>query len=250
LARSSQIGKILRRRMQKPVKKTGPLWRKPLAIRDRIVGEVCKQLRGAYGAPRLGNPKDPLDDLVYVVVSNKTSAQMARLTYRRLKARFESWDEVLATGSKVLRPILKPAGLSEVKAKQLRAAFKKIREDFGKCDLRALRQRSEGDVHEYLVGLPGVSDKVAKCVMMYTMGASVLPVDAHVHRIATRLGWTARRRADQSHEELEALVPPDFRYAFHVGCVLHGRKICRPEKPACQQCCINHSCEYFRKLHA
>jgi endonuclease III len=236
--------------MGKLARKTGPIWRRPLQVRNRIAQKVCEQLRADYGMPRLGNPKDPLDDLVYIVISNKTSPRIARLTYRRLKMRFGSWDEVLASRAEVLHPILRPAGLWRIKARQLRATFKKIREDFGTCDLKALRNVGEDSAHEYLVALPGVSDKVAKCVMMYTMGASVLPVDAHVHRIATRLGWTARRRADQSHEELEALVPPDFRYVFHVGCVLHGRNICRPEKPACQQCCINHFCEYFRKLHA
>jgi endonuclease III len=232
--------------MKKPLKKTGRIWRKTACARSRVAKEVCERLRVAYGLPRLGNPKDPLDDLVYIVVSNKTSPPMARLTYRRLKASFDSWDGALGAGGKVLRSILKPAGLSRVKASQLQAAFKKIRTDFGECDLRPLRKKSEPEIHRYLVGLPGVSDKVAKCVMMYTMGAPVLPVDGHVHRIATRLGWTARKRADQCHEELEALVPPSSRYVFHVGCVLHGREVCRPENPACELCCINAYCEYLR----
>lgn len=234
---------------EKPLKKTGAIWRTPPLVRGRIAREVCERLRATYGAPRLGNPKGPLDDLVYIVVSNKTSARTARLTYRRLKASFDSWDGALGAGGQVLRSILKPAGLSRVKASQLRAAFKKIRKDFGRCDLRALRGKSETEIHRYLVGLPGVSDKVAKCVMMYTMGVPVLPVDAHVHRIATRLGWTARKRADQSHDELESLVSPDLRYAFHVDCVLHGRKVCRPANPACEKCCINRYCEYFKRRY-
>ena len=233
--------------MKKPLKKTALIWRQPAASRARIVREVCTRLRSTYGAPRLGNPRDPLDDLVYIVVSNKTSPGMARLTYRRLKASYDSWDSAVDAGVGLLRSILKPAGLSGVKARQLRAAFRKIRRDFGRCDLRALRKGSVPDAHAYLVGLPGVSDKVAKCVMMYTMGARVLPVDAHLHRIATRLGWTARKRADQCHEELECLVPPGRRYALHVDCVLHGREICRPENPACEKCCINRYCEYFRR---
>jgi endonuclease-3 len=84
-------------------------------------------------------------------------------------------------------------------------------------------------------------------VAMYTMGAKVLPVDAHVHRVATRLGWTARKRADQCHEELEFVVPPNWRYVFHVGCVLHGRSICRPKQPRCLKCCVNRYCEYFKR---
>jgi len=236
-----------RSNMRKPVKKTGAIWRKPQASRARVVKRVCERLCSTYGMPRLGNPRDPLDDLVYIVVSNKTSPEMARLTYRRLKASYDPWDGAVEAGGELLRSILKPAGLSRVKASQLRAAFRKIRKDFGKCDLRALRQKSAPEAHAYLVGLPGVSDKVAKCVMLYTMGARVLPVDAHVHRIATRLGWTARKRADQCHEELECLVPPDRRYALHVDCVLHGREICRPENPACEDCCINRYCEYFKR---
>lgn len=229
------------------VKRTGSIWRKPARVRLRHVEGVCEAFRQSYGTPRLGNPKQPLDDLVSIIVSNKTSPVTARVVYRRLKNRFKKWDNALALPLRALRSILKPAGLSKVKSQQLRATFRKIKKDFGACSLRALKGKSETEIHEYLTSLPGVSDKVAKCVAMYTMGAKVLPVDAHVHRVATRLGWTARKRADQCHEELESLVPPNWRFGFHVGCVLHGRTICRPAKPRCLECCVNHYCAYFKR---
>jgi len=229
------------------VKRTGSLWRKPVCVRLGHVKAVCEAFRQIYGTPRLGNPKQPLDDLVSTVVSNKTSPVMARVVYGRLKKRFIKWDDVLASPFRALRSILKPAGLSKVKSQQLRATFRKIKKDFGACNLRGLKGKSEKEIHEYLTSLPGVSDKVAKCVAMYTMGAKVLPVDAHVHRVATRLGWTERKRADQCHEELEFLVPPNWRYGFHVGCVLHGRTICRPMRPRCLECCVNHYCAYFNQ---
>jgi endonuclease-3 len=145
---------------------------------------------------------------------------------------------------RAVRSVLKPAGLSNIKARQLRGAIAKIVKDFGRCDLRQMRTWPESEVEEYLIGLPGVSEKVAKCVMMYTLGCSVLPVDTHVHRIASRLGWTKRRRADQSQSELEELVPRDRRYAFHVDCIAHGRTVCRPTTPACSSCCIRRYCEF------
>lgn len=46
-------------------------------------------------------------------------------------------------------------------------------------------------------GAEGVSLKVAKCVMMYALGAEVLPVDCQFHRVTKRLG------------ELEAMVLPN-----------------------------------------
>lgn len=221
-------------------------WRKPPNVRKDTVRRVCEILKRNYGEPRFGNPEDPLDDLVYIIVSNKTSPEMARRIYAHLKRNFHTWGDVLGSRPTVLQSILKPAGLSTVRARQVRAALKKIKKDFGSCDLNQLKGRPQSEVHDYLVSLPGVSDKVAKCIMMYTLAAKVLPVDVHVHRIAKRLGWTARKRADQCHEELEALVPPARRYAYHVDCIAHGRAVCRPRRPLCEQCCVSRYCEYFR----
>jgi len=235
-----QAGQI-RARYQKH---TGTILGQPARVRAQVVRRVCETFAKNYGKPRLGNPRKPLEDLVYIIISNKTSTEMAISTYRNVRDTFPSWADVLSSHHSVLRSVLEPAGLSKVKSKQIRAAMRKIKNDFGSCSLDALKRRSEREIEQYLVSLPGVSEKVAKCVMMFTLNGDVLPVDAHVHRIATRLGWTARKRADQCHNELEALIPPKRRYAFHVDCIVHGRSICRPNQPRCGQCCISRYCEY------
>jgi len=230
-------------------KKTGIIWQESKISRKERVLEVCDALEQGYGRPRLGNPTDPLDDLVYIIISNRTSPTVASRTYHALKDTYADWEHVLLNGNSGLSSILKPSGLSVVKSRQIFSALKKIKSDFGKCSLASLHGEPKEVALEYLVSLPGASDKVAKCVMLYTLGADVLPVDAHVHRIARRLGWTSRKRADQSHEELEALVPPRYRYALHVGCVLHGRKVCRPKNPRCGSCCIKDRCHYYQELN-
>jgi len=231
----------------KPDTHSGEIWKKPKRLRNETVERVCRGLKRAYGAPRLGNPSDPLDDLIYIVLSNKTGPRIARKTYDNLRHHFRDWEQLLAAPISALRRELKPAGLSSVKSRQIRGALRSIKNQFGVCGLGALRGKPADETEAFLVGLPGISKKVAKCIMMYTLNAQVLPVDVHVHRIARRLGWTARKRADQCHEELESLVPAKWRYAFHVDCVLHGRRICRPNEPLCRSCCIRRSCEYFRK---
>jgi len=223
---------------------SGAIWAEPPRVRGQAVRRVCEALERTYGTPRLGNPENPLDDLVYIIISNKTSPSTARATYQQLRQRFGTWDAVLAARPRALRRVLRPAGLSTVKSQQIRAALRTIQSDFGSCDLAALVVQSQDDAEKYLVSLRGVSEKVAKCVMLFTLGAEVLPVDAHVHRIATRLGWTARKRADQCHAELEGLVPPKRRYGFHVGCVMHGRVVCRPQDPHCEGCCIRGYCSW------
>lgn len=226
------------------VRKTGPVWDRAPGSRGQAVRRVCEALDSAYETSRLGNPDDPLDDLVFIIVSNKTSPDTARRVYASIRRRFPRWDDVLASPPSTLELLLGPAGLARVKSRQIRGALRRIREDFGSCDLAPLRQRSQDSIEQYLLRLPGVSDKVAKCVMMWTLGAEVLPVDSHVHRIARRLGWTSRKRADQCHDELEALVPPERRASFHVDCIMHGRAVCRPTGPECENCCIRRYCRY------
>jgi endonuclease III len=240
-------GKDAQPRVPTKLKHSGTIWRKPPRVRDRIVRNVCATLKRTYGTPRLGNPTDPIDDLVYIILSNKTGPQVARKTYQRLRMRLPTWEQIVTAPISTVQDLLKPAGLSFVKSRQLRRALRSIKHRFGRCDLRALRDKPEEEIEEFLTSLAGVSEKVAKCIMMYTLSCEVLPVDVHVHRIASRLGWTSRKRADQCHEELELLVPARKRYAFHVDCVLHGRRICRPHEPLCRSCCIKGACEFYKK---
>lgn len=217
----------------------------PLA-RMREVKKVCTLLEREYGKPRFGNPKNPLDDLIYIILSNRTLPFSARRTYNELKRSAHQWESLLSMKVGNIKKILKPSGLSTVKSRQIYGALKKIHDDFGRCSLNALKKKNSVEVESYLISLPGVSKKVAKCVMMYTMGFEVLPVDVHVHRIARRLGWTLRNRADQCHEELESLISPSLRYVFHVGCIAHGRKRCFSNHPDCLSCCLNVHCIYCR----
>lgn len=219
----------------------------PHRVSPGAVRSVCRRLEECYGRPRLGNPEDPIDDLIYVSLSNRTAPTVAARVYNELKARFSSWEDVLDGGEGKLAAALAPAGLGGIRCQYIASALRQIRDDFGDLDISALADWSPEAALQYLTKLPGVSGKVARCVMMYTLGHEVLPVDVHVHRIARRLGWTDRKRADQCHDELEALVLPDRRFAFHVDCVEHGRAICRPRIPDCTRCCIRRFCEYYKQ---
>lgn len=227
------------------LKKTGSIWRTRPKVRAQTIERVCETLEAEYGRPRLGNPSKPLDDLIFILISNRTSPYLAHQTYRRLRQCFKTWDDVLEASPHKLRALLKPAGLSVKKSQQIRSLLKKVKSDFGRCNLDALKHWKDDRVHQYLTQLDGVSDKVSKCVMLYTLSSDVLPVDVHVFRVSRRLGWTARSRAAQAHEELEALVPPSQRFAFHVDCIKHGRSVCR-SKPDCHRCPIRKYCEYFK----
>lgn len=210
--------------------------------------EVCTALEAAYGSPRHGNPLDPLDDLVFILLSNRTGQVVAHRVYERLKDRFDTWDSILRTSD--LDTILSEAGLASKRCQQLRGIVERLIRDFKVATLEPLAGWETEEAEAYLCSLPGVSNKVAKCVLMYTLGRKVLPVDTHVHRITKRLGWHSHTRADQSHGSLEAIVDPVHRYAFHTNCVAHGRQCCTARRPDCQECCLREYCAFGLDLKA
>lgn len=183
-----------------------------------------------------------------IILSNRTLPKISQSVFKERKIAFPKWEDAIRARPAKMRRIIQRAGLSMIKTNQVRSALRKIRSDFGECSLDSLKYLSCAEAEDYLISLPGVSEKVAKCVLMYTMNCRVLPVDVHVYRISHRLGWTVRKRADQCHEELESLVRPEWRFAFHVDCIAHGRSCCKSQFPTCDRCCINKYCEYYRGM--
>ena len=207
---------------------------------------TCRKLRRVFPTSRLGNPEQPLDDLVYLVLSNRSSARLTSLVYFELKSRSESWHWLATSDVVELEGMLRPLGLAKKKSAQLTSLVRQIEADFGRTSLADLANWSTPDAERYLESLPGVSTKVAKCVLLFTLSRAVVPVDVHVHRIAMRLGWTTKKRADQSHDDIERHIPLDLRRSFHVNAIQLGRSSCR-SKPRCSTCPLQDTCPSRRE---
>lgn len=223
---------------------TGEIWRHPSRSRGQIVRRVCEKLEARYGHPRHGNPEDPLDDLVYVLLSNRTPPGRAQRVYLSFRERFPEWEDVLEVDRDEVVKVLRSAGFANRRTDHIRSILQQIQSDFGDFTADALWTKENDDLLAYLTSFQGVSDKVARCVMMYALDRDVLPVDVHVHQIAYRLGWTNRERPEQSHDELGTLLPKHRYFAFHVDCVAHGRARCTASNPNCNGCPIWRYCQY------
>ncbi len=211
------------------------------------IGSCCRLLAQHYRNPRHGNKRQPLDELVYIILSTRTAEAVFRGIYRSLKKAFPSWNEINGNRVGEFHRILAPGGLSSLKAYQLLGIFSALRREFGRATLAPLSAMPDGDAERFLMSLPGVGKKVAKCVLMYSLDRQVLPVDVHTHRVAMRLGLQAKRRPDTSQDLIEAQVPPRLRYGFHVNAVAHGRSVCLPRKPMCGVCVLRPYCPYPKK---
>jgi endonuclease III len=213
-------------------------------MRRRVL-YICRALAESYGSPRLGNKRDPLNELVFILLSQKTGRWSYEEAYRSLRRTCPSWGMVRDAPTETVAAAIKPAGLSNNRTARIKAILARLTEDFGRPTLAPLRRVSTEDAEAYLTSLPGVGEKTAKCVLMYSLDREVLPVDTHVKRIATRLGLIAEGASDrEAHAALEEAVPPELRFGFHVNGVCHGREVCTKHQPRCSSCCVRKLCPF------
>lgn len=162
-----------------------------------------------------------------------------------------TWDMIPEIALSDLSALISQAGLVGQKAPRIREIAIRLRQDFGQVSLQSLADAQDDAALGYLTSLPGVGVKTAKCVMMYSLGRDVLPVDTHTARLAFRLGLISKLAADASVDrEIEAVVAPKFRYDFHVNAVAHGRALCRARYPRCPDCPILGICPWGRSMAA
>ena len=211
------------------------------------VFDVAAALEKRYHDFNHYNLKDPLDELLFIICSTKTGEASYRSTFQSLKASFPTHLQIAeAPAEYIARPIVS-GGLSNQKAKAIRDLLDIIVEKFGEPTLKPLRKMSDEDAEAFLLSLPGVGKKVARCVLMYSLGRQVFPVDTHCWRIARRLGWVRTTQKDKhcaprDMDRLQSKIPPELRYSLHVNMISLGREICTPIAPRCKECSIAAWC--------
>jgi len=211
------------------------------------VCEVASALKKYYRDFNHYNLKDPLDELLFIICSTKTGEASYRSTFRSLKETFPTHLQIAeAPAEYIARPIIS-GGLSNQKAKAIRDLLDVIVAKFGEPTLNPLRKMSDKDAEAFLLSLPGVGKKIARCVLMYSLGRQVFPVDTHCWRIARRLGWVRPTQKDKhcaprDMDRLQSKIPSELRYSIHVNMISLGREICTPSSPRCDGCPISALC--------
>jgi endonuclease-3 len=180
---------------------------------------------------------------VLTVLSQNTSDVNRDRAHSAMRARYPTWERLARARERDLAATIRPGGLANTKAPRILAILREIRARQGSLDLGWMRQASDDEVVEYLTSLPGVGPKTAACVLAFSLDRPALPVDTHVHRVATRLGFLPPGTpAGRAHALMAELVPPPLRVSMHVGLIRLGRAQCRAGLPLCEACPLRDLC--------
>jgi endonuclease-3 len=207
------------------------------------IAEIVERVHVLYGELPWRPHGDGMTELVLTILSQHTADTNSGKAYANLLTVFPDWDAVRTAGTAAIAAATRAAGLSTSKAPRIKAALEQIKQERGSYNLDFLRDLPLEQARAWLTALHGVGPKTAACVLMFAYGRAALPVDTHVFRVSQRLGLLPPRvTAEKAHQILEAAVPPNLIYAFHVGLIKHGRHVCFARSPNCAGCIFNDRC--------
>ncbi|WP_419655998.1 endonuclease III domain-containing protein [Desulfosarcina variabilis] len=218
------------------VVKNKQLWR-------RYIRWVDQHLEATYSSPLHGNYKNPTNEVFYIILSKKTPPDRYIPVFKRLRRECGSWNSLIRMPQERIEQILQPLGISRLRANQIKKIAQRLHLDFGKVSLNPLKTFEAAEAKRYLKSLPGVGEKSARCVMMYSLGIDISPMDTHATRVLRRFGLLPESASsDQAHKIVDMLLPGGMAKQLHVNLVAHGRKTCTGKKANCPACVIKAKC--------
>jgi endonuclease-3 len=215
---------------------------------------VYERLRRAFGSFREGPRTAPLDQLILAMISARTPEDMARSVFARLKARFHPWEELLAAKPEEIAALLAPVPHAEAKAVWLSEALGRLRVQNGSLTLDNLAVMDTEDALAWLCRLPGVGDRIAGTTLNFsTLRRPAMVVDAHVWRVARRIGLAPRPADPEGVRRTITEAAPgewtgeDF-FDLHWLLKRLGQTLCGETRARCGACPIASLCEERRRM--
>jgi endonuclease-3 len=201
----------------------------------RLAAAMPGRTRGAKG-PK-GQP-DAFRSAVSCILSAQSLDRNTAAAAKALFALARTPGGILALDEATIAAAIRPCGLYNIKARNLRAFCAALLERHGG---KVPRTRAE------LMALPGIGRKCADIVLSFTFGEAVIAVDTHVHRVCNRIGLTDATTAHRTAAQLEARVPDWARADGHFWLIQFGKRICRARTPRCRDCMVVDLCEWPEK---
>lgn len=212
--------------------------------------EVAQRLTQQFGELPFSD-KDPMSQLVDIILSHRTRDEQTAAAWNNLLLRFGSWEGVRDAPTEQVQEAIANVNWPEIKAPRLQKIMREITEERGNLDLNFLCELPLEEAMAWLNRFDGVGPKTTACVLLFSCRMPILPVDVHVHRTSMRIGLIGKKvTPDAAHDLLQALLPQDARviYNFHKGLLRLGQRICVYDKPRCNRCVLTDLCDYYNTV--
>lgn len=159
--------------------------------------------------------KDPYTLLLAVLLSAQSTDKKVNQITPLLFEKADNPYRMVKLSVEEIREIIKPVGLSPMKAKGIHGLSE------------ILIEKYSGDVpasFEALEALPAVGHKTASVVMSQAFGVPAFPVDTHIHRLMYRWNFSNGKNVVQTERDAKRLFPRETWNKLHLQIIYYGRQ--------------------------
>lgn len=213
------------------------------------IAPVLDALREHYGTPDSPD-RDPMEVLVRGILSQNTSDVNSGRAYENLLETFGTWETIARADQSQVEKAIASGGLAERKAETIQSALHWLGQR-GAYSLDFLDDLPAEEGEKSLRQIKGIGVKTARLILLFGFEMPTFVVDTHVLRVSQRLRLVpANCGREKAHRLLSAVVPADRTYTAHINMIRHGRSMCSPSNPDCEECPIQQWCVHVRESHA
>ena len=159
--------------------------------------------------------KDPYTLLIAVLLSAQSTDARVNTITPLLFAKADNPNDMVKLTVEDIQAIIRPVGLSPMKAKGIHGLSKIILEKHGgkvPADFDALE------------ALPAVGHKTASVVMSQAFDIPAFAVDTHIHRLMYRWNLSNGKNVVQTERDAKRLFPEETWNKLHLQIIFYGRE--------------------------
>jgi len=159
--------------------------------------------------------KDPYTLLIAVLLSAQSTDVKVNQITPLLFAKADNPYDMIKLSVEQIRELIKPVGLSPMKAKGIYGLSKILVEQYNGVVPQEL---------ERLEQFPAVGHKTASVVVSQAFGIPAFPVDTHIHRLMYRWGLSNGKNVTQTEKDAKRLFPKQLWNKLHLQIIWYGRE--------------------------
>jgi endonuclease-3 len=159
--------------------------------------------------------KDPYTLLIAVLMSAQSTDVRVNQITPLLFAKADNPKDMVELTVDEIREIIKPVGLSPMKAKGIHGLSKILIEKYNGVVPKDIALLEE---------FPAVGHKTASVVVSQAFGIPAFPVDTHIHRLMYRWGFSNGKNVVQTEKDAKRLFPTELWNDLHLQIIWYGRE--------------------------
>ena len=184
------------------------------------------------------NFDSPFQLLVAVILSAQCTDKRVNMVTPELFKAAPDAAALAAMPLEEIQRIIHPCGFYNSKANYLKEMSQDLVERYGGVVPSNLDE---------LQTLKGVGRKTANVVYAVAFGGQAIAVDTHVFRVSNRLGIVNAKNVLETEKQLMQAIPAEQWADSHHYILLHGRYVCKAQRPNCPECSVQSLCKYYKE---